>query len=247
MTRVSYKHTVLLVCMLLSMSGALPSESFSMTQTALTPEGAAYQMSASGTRMTVRNDKSGENNREIFWNEHAPESTAATHCATWVSGIDVAQQGFAFRVARQSGGYNAIVFARNIWLRQYWIFAPKLFHTGSDYAYERVSTPDVAYLPKWDSPRGIDLSEYLGRDAAPTYPLRVCVSLNARNVLRFAVAKGSDPMPPLDQPGRQGGSWQLDIAGSYHAGEGLTGRSGIFVGHIPAGTSLVIEDLSFRP
>lgn len=241
-----WKYAVFLICLALSMSGALQSESYSTAQARLTPQGVEYEVDASSTQLVVRSSGSGENNREIYWNDRMSESVAATQCATWTSGVDVAQQGFAFRIARQSGGYNAIVFARNIWLRQYWIFAPKLFHTGSDYASDRVSSSDVVYLPEWDSPQGIDLSEYLGRDAAPVYPLRVCASLDAHDVLRFAVAQGDDPMPPLDQPGRQGGAWQLDIAGSYHAGEGRTGHTGVFVGHIPTGTSLAIDQLSTR-
>ncbi len=241
------RYIVLLVGALLSMSGATLPVSSINTRAALTPEGEGYIVATTDAQLTVRNTGSGGNNREIYWDDHAPDSPNAVQCATWTSGSDVAQHGFAFRIARQSGGYNAIVFARNIWLRQYWVFAPKLFHTGSDYAYERVSSPDVAYLPQWDSPVGIDLSAYLGRGEVATYPLRVCASLDTHDVLRFAVAKTGDSMPPLDHPGIQGGSWQLDIAASCHAGEGRTGKNGgVFVGHIPVGTTLGIEHLTLN-
>lgn len=241
------KYIVLLVCTLMLVSGATLPASRIIEQATLTPEGGRYGVMVQGTRLTVHNVNSGENNREIYWNERTPESPSAVQCATWTSGIDVAQHGFAFRIARQSGGVNAIVFARNIWLRQHWVFAPKLFHTGSDYAYERVSPPGITYLPGWDSPTGIDLGGYLGRTAEVVYPLRVCASLDEHDVLRFAVAKGVDPMPPLDRPGLQGGSWQLDIAGSYHAGDGLTGKNGgIFAGHVPASTMLAFDDMTLN-
>lgn len=200
----------------------------------LTPEGNPYQVIASGSLFTVRNSESGRNNREIYWNLNTPNSSSATQCATWTSGSEFAQNGLVFRIVPQSGGYNAIVFARNVWGYEYWLFAPKMFHTGADYG-----------AIGWDSPPGIDLSEYLGRSANAVWPLRICASLSADNVLRFAVAKGSDPLPPLDNPGRQGGSWNLDISRYYHVGEGLTGQNGgIFAAHLPSGTSLVFDDIT---
>lgn len=210
----------------------LPAISISDIRTArLTPEGDPYVRVAHGSRVLVYNAGAGTDNREIFWDDTKPASSSATQCAVWTSGAGIAQNGLVFRIARQSGGYNAIVFAQNIYLYWFWRFAPKMFHTGSDYEYD------------WDSPPGIDLDDYLGQsEVSPEYPLRVCASLSTDNVLRFAVAKGSDPMPSLSDPGRQGGKWELDIYEYYHPGQGLSGKNGgTFAGHIPKGTSMIVD------
>lgn len=199
----------------------------------LTPEGWwPYQVTTAGTKIAVRNIGSGRNNRELFWDPNLPDTTRATQCATWESGVDIAQNGFAFRIDEQpDGSINAIVFVQNIYMRLFWTFAPKIFHTGDDYGED------------WDSPPSIELDEYLGASTeAAIYPLRVCASLSSEDVLCFAIAKGNDPMPPLTRPGRQGGCWWLNIYEHYHDEQGLEGKNGIFVGHVPIGTSLVIDD-----
>ena len=207
------------------------SRAVSISNARLTPEEAPYWVAISNVRISVYNMKSGKNNREIFWDENGTRASNALQCATWTSGSGIAQNGFVFRVARQSGGYNAIVFARNIFMHWYWRFAPKMFHTGSDYEND------------WSDVPGIDLDEYLGRTEKNTWPLRVCASLDSSDVLRFAVAKGSDKMPSLLYPGIQGGSWKLNMPDYYHSGEGLSGvNGGTFVGHLPQGTSATVED-----
>lgn len=196
----------------------------------LTPEGLPYWTITSGSRISSYSHGSGNNNREMIWDDNVPESASAVQCATWSSGSGIAQNGFVFRIARQSGGYNAIVFARNIYMYWFWRFAPKMFHTGSDYEND------------WSDVPGIDLDAYLGQVEINTWPLRVCASFDSSNVLRFAVAKGSDPMPSLTNPGIQGGSWKLDMTHYYHPGEGLSGKNGgTFIAHTPPGTALVVE------
>ena len=198
----------------------------------LTPEGEAYRLSISGARVSIDNINSGHNNRDIFWDKDSPDYTASKQCMTWVSGSEFAQSGIVFRMQQQADGYNAIVFARNIFMNWYWVFAPKMFHTSSDYEHD------------WDSPAGVDLSSYLGASQVEqVWPLRVCASLDSDDVLRFAVAKASDRMPPLTNPGIQGGSWRLDMAEYYHADEGRKGKNGIFAGHVPNGTSLVFDGI----
>ncbi|MDT5013698.1 MAG: hypothetical protein QOH57_5315 [Mycobacterium sp.] len=200
--------------------------------TVLTPQDSPYWMLAVGARIFVYNAESGTDNREIYFNRDLPDSPEAMQCATWTEGSGIAQNGLAFRIEERSDGYNAIVFPRNIFAFWYWIFAPKMFHTGSD------------YVDDWGGPQGVDLGDYLGRDRdTDVYPLRICASLDSSNVLRFAVAKGTDPLPPLTDPGIQGGSWTLNMSEYYHDGEGLTGKNGgTFAAHLPIGTSLTVDD-----
>lgn len=203
----------------------------------LTPDGGKYDIAFSGSRIIVRSKDSGINNREIYWNESSGDSVGAVQCATWVSGTGISQPGFVYRIAqRPDGGINAIVFAPNIWAHMYWIFAPKLFHTGAEYDND------------WDSPPGMDLSGYLVRSTeSPTYPLRVCASLDAGDSLCFAVAKEGDTLPPLSAAGKQGGCWQLRISDFYEEGQGKSGKNGgIFAGHVPPGGSLVMENLTLN-
>lgn len=210
----------------------------------LTPEGNAYQMNVSGTRIAVQNTGSGRNNREVYWDKDTPESASATVCATWTSGTDIAQNGIAFRIKqRADGGYNAIVLERNIWANVYWVFNAAMFYTGKE--YETKAHADGGPIAKpYDGPQGVDLSRYLGMSSEAAYPLRICASLDADDVLSFAVAKGSDPMPSLADPGGQGGRWKLDLARYYHVGQGREGRHGIYAGHIPPDTSLIFDDVT---
>lgn len=233
---------VLLLCMLLLAACTLqlvPTARLtefqpSIRSARLTPEAMPYGVSMQDSRVTITSTASGTNNREIYWREDSPDTSSARQCAIWTSGVDIAQNGMAFRIASpRPGEYNAIVFARNIYVRWYWSFAPKLFHTGVEYG-----------AVDWDSPPLIDLGTYLGRNQEQVFPLRVCASLSSDDVLRFAVAKGDDPMPPLTNPGIQGGSWKLDIAASYHENQGRSGKTGIFVGHIPNATALVFDDIA---
>ena len=209
----------------------------------LTAESDAYQIHAQWSRIVMYNAASGTNNREIYWDRSVPESSAATVCTTWATGIGIAQNGIAFRIQQTDGGYNAIVLERNIWANIYWVFNVALFYTGREYnAVAHAGGGPVA--KPYDGPTGINLASYLGTAAEAVYPLRVCASLDGNDVLRFAVAKGTDAMPPLDNPGQQGGSWRLDIAQYYHDGQGKRGRTGIYAGHIPVGTSLVYDDVT---
>ncbi len=51
-------------------------------------------------------------------------------------------------------------------------------------------------------------------------------------------------MPPLTNPGIQGGSWRLDLGEYFHDGHGLTGKNGgTYAGHVPAGTAMVIGSI----
>lgn len=202
----------------------------------LTPEGGQYHVTAQDGRIVVSNAHSGRNNREIYWNPNTPTSPSATQCATWTSGEGIGQNGLAFRIQNTAdGGTNAIVFERNIWAYAFWKFVPIMFHSGPQYAED------------FEGVEGIDLSPYLGVSDSAVWPLRVCASLDAENVLRFAVAKGDDAMPPLDQPGLQGGSWKLDIDSYFHSGEGLAGHNGgIYAAHVPTDSSLVFEDITLN-
>ena len=175
-----------------------------------------------------------ENNREIFWNPNTSNSPSATQCATWVSGKDIGQNGLAFRIdKRADGSTNAIVLERNIWAYAYWKFVPIMFHNGHE------------YVEDFEGIDGIDLSPYLGTAREAIWPLRICASLGADDVLSFAVAKESDVMPPLSNPGLQGGSWKLDISRYFHTSQGETGKNGgIYAAHIPQGTTLVFEDVA---
>ena len=85
----------------------------------LTPDGGTYAVTTLGSNVVVRN---------------------------YCSGGKIAQNGIGFRIAPQSGGYNAIVLTRNIWLHLYWVFNATMFHTGSDYGDN-----------KWEGPPGINL------------------------------------------------------------------------------------------
>lgn len=220
---------VLMVAMVLTF-GTIHSGS-STYAAQLTPEGGLYHLSITDSTLTVYNINSGRNNREIYWKENAPVSPSAIQCATWTSGTDIAQNGLAFRIATQpDGGINAIVLKRNIWANVYWAFNATMFHTGAEYEED------------YDGPESVDLSAYLGMPTEDIWPLRVCASIDEHDVLRFVVAKDSDPLPPLTDPGIQGGKWELDLSEYFHDDHGRTGKNGgIYAGHVPACSTLVVH------
>lgn len=240
-----HRTTVLLATLLLVVGSVVYVHSVVVPNNSarLTPKGSPYETRTLGTQVTIRNNGSGGNNREIYWDEAMSDSSVATMCATWVSGNGIGQHGFAFRIARrQDGGYNAIVFTRNIWAHAYWVFNVAMFYTGDEYDAEAHIDDSLVAKP-YDGPWGVDLSEYLGMTTRMVYPLRVCASLDEHDVLRFAVAKVGDRMPSLNNPGNQGGQWELNLDKYYHAGQGLSGKHGIYAGHVPFGTSLTYDKL----
>ena len=204
--------------------------------TRITAEGGSYDMTAAGSRIAVQNTDSGRNNREIYWDKDSPDYEVATQCATWRSGSDITQNGIVFRFAQVSGGYNAIVLERNIWSNLYWMFNVLIVHTGDGYENIYEGLADTG-------PTGIDLGAYLGHGKNAVWPLRICASLDTNDKLSFAVAKGIDQVPSLANPGKQGGYWNLVLDRYYHPGDGRTGKNGIWVGHVPQGTTVRVDDV----
>lgn len=198
----------------------------------LTPDGEAYSVIAANGALTVQTNEVTRNNREIYWEANASVSPSATQCSTWESGHDITQNGLAFRISETADGVNAIVFERNIWAYAFWVFTPVMFHTGSDYDQPFDSGHGI----------GVDLSGYLGTGAEPVWPLRVCASLSTGGEMRFAVAKSGDYMPPLSNPGKQGGVMQIDVSKFYHPGDGETGQNGgVYVAHLQQGNTAVVS------
>jgi hypothetical protein len=200
---------------------------FAACQVQVTPDGGPYRVAVSGSRMTVSNVSSGGNNRELEFSSTELAETASTECATWTSGTGLAQNGVAFRIAADSGGVDSVTLERDIWDRQFWKFVVVYFHTGSNYPSTR----------RWDVGPITDLSGYLGKSTTDVFPLRFCASLTTNDVLRFAVAKGADTMPPVGTPG-QGGTFALN-----RSEEPVSGRTGAYVAHVPRGASSVVDDV----
>ncbi len=186
----------------------------------LTPDGTRYRLQYVGTRLIVRNPADGGGNeREVLWAASTPVASSATECARWQSGTGLTQNGIAFRIRPSHGGWDAVVLERNVWLEGFWEFVVINFHTGHHHN-------------TFDTLAGTNLKSYLGRKNV--FPLRVCAEMTG-HVLSFAVAKGSDPMPPPG-PGPQGASF--DLQGVSLPGSGATGT---YIAHLPPGSVAVVK------
>ena len=199
-------------------------------QAQLTPDGKPYKIVVSGNRLYVTNTLSGNNNREALWSSTTATASDSQECARWVSGVGLSQNGLAFRIRSDSGGWDAVVLERNIWMRAFWMFKVIYFHSGSG----QKSLFDVA-------PQDADLSGYLGKSTvSDVYPLRVCAQITG-NVLRFAVAKGADPMVPLGTAGR-GAVLTLAPPSTMRQ----PGETGTYVGHIPNFATSVVDSITIN-
>ena len=194
---------------------ALVALALTACQERLTPDGSAYAVTWSAGTLTATNPPGGlGNERELVWGASSPATFNSGECATWESGSGAAQDGLAFRIVSSASGTNAVVLERNIWMDGFWDFVVIDFHTGG-------ATPFTA------GP-SVDLSSYLGTSTTDVFPLRVCAAV-VGDSLAFAVAKGTDPMPRLATPG-QGGVVALTGAAASESG-----RTGLYVAHVPPG------------
>jgi len=192
----------------------------------LTPDGAPYRVTVNGSTTTFTNTSSGGNNREALWSSSQKDVSTSSTCARWVSGQGLTQNGLAFRIKSNSGGWDALVLERNVWAGGFWNFVVIYFHSGTN------------QRTKFDVGPMIDLGDYLGRSTTRNvFPLSICGEL-VGNALRFAVAKGSDPMPALGTAGR-GGTFTVDPR-RYPA----AGITGTYIAHIPLGTSAVVDRIT---
>jgi hypothetical protein len=186
----------------------------------LTEDGGRYAASAGPGSLEVQNRSSGPNEREVHWVVSRPAVTDSTACATWRSGVGLSQNGIAFRIARHSGRYRAVVLERNVFGSAFTVFKLIYFADGRF---------DV-------DPAAVDLAPYLSTpDHAAAYPLRVCAQLRG-SLLTFAVARADDAMPPLGTPGR-GGMFDVRRAA-------WRGATGVYLAHVPQGTSAKVDSMT---
>jgi len=86
---------------------------------------------------------------------------------------------------------------------------------------------------------GVHLNTYLGSSKRlDVFPLRVCAQITAADQLRFAVARGTDPMVPLGTADR-GATLTLNPSEVPPSGE-----TGIYIAHAPVGTSAVVDHVT---
>jgi hypothetical protein len=200
----------------------------SACQVQLTPDGAPYRVTVSGGTTTFTNTVSGGNEREALWASSQANLVDSTECARWVSGQALTQNGLAFRIKSDSGGWDSLVLERNVYFSGFWKFLVIYFHSGSNSAV------------KFDVGSSVDLGDYLGRDTRrDVYPLSICGQLSG-NTLRFAVAKGLDSMRPVGTVGR-GGTFALNPR--QFPSSGMTGT---YIAHIPPQTSAVVDSVSIN-
>jgi hypothetical protein len=156
--------------------------------------------------------------REAVWLTSNPPSAASTECATWQRGKGIAQDGIAFRI----NGSSAVVLERNIYDDAFWDFPVVYFYDG-----------------EYTVGQDISLGGYLGENTQrDVFPLRICASITADDVLTFAVAKGHDPMVAVGTPGR-GGTINLDP--TLTPGVGSTG---VYFAHLPPSTKASIDQVT---
>ena len=195
----------------------------SACQDELTPDGSPYSISVNGSSFSVTNTSSGGIEREALIPSTAPRESSGNSCATWDSGVPLAQNGIIFRGAYASAGWNGVVIERNIYYWGFWDFLVIYFHGGT-----------------FDTGPGVDLSGYLGT-SGEVWPLRICAEITSTAgaaELSFAVAKGSDPMVPDGTAGR-GATFPLN-PGDMPA----TGQTGTYIAHVPQGTSAVVSGVT---
>jgi hypothetical protein len=196
----------------------------SACQVVLTPDGQEYTTTFSAGTLTFTNTSSGPNERDVAWNNAQSNEAASTACATWASGTSPAQDGIIFRARIDANGGDGVELERSFYgaTDPDGYFGVVAFYQGTFVA----PLPDAV----------VNLSAYT---QGTVYPLRVCASINANDVLSFAVAKGSDPMPALGTAG-QGATFDLSAdAADFPA----TGATGFYAAHVPFGTSLVFTNM----
>jgi hypothetical protein len=193
-------------------------------QVRLTPDGAPYHLAVHGTTLVVRNPVSGGGNeREVLYSSRSPVEGTSTTCATWERGQGLTQNGVAFRIHHNGSGFRTVVLERNVFYRAFWSFVLLVFNSN------RPAHPFTQL-------GSASLASYLGTSTRKdVFPLRICAAVSP-SAVSFAVAKGSDPMPPLATASSQGATISFDPS----AVPG-TGRTGTYLAHIPPGTAAAVS------
>ncbi len=170
------------------------------------------------------------NRREVFWRRGTAPSTDQTSCATWVgeSG-DMLQEGLALRVREgRSGRVRAVTLTKNTEFGVHWYFNVLTWDTARNQdLWRTVGQFDMA-------------AAVLDRDGAQLpFPWRVCLRAVGPRV-SFKVWLPERMSKP---------SWtDRTYARSAKLPRGFlaAGRPGWYVGHVPAGGSLVYRGLTAR-
>lgn len=62
------------------------------------------------------------------------------YCARWVFGQGHAQNGIAFRIRPDSGGWDSVVLERNVYLQGFWLRLVVYFHSGRNFGTAKAGT-----------------------------------------------------------------------------------------------------------
>ena len=210
-----------------SVDAATPQTRRSLVTSVITPVGrdrfSVVPIGAADATITAPMTNVDSNLREVFWDQTAPDVADGGACATWQSASTaLLQQGIALRASSSATGTRAILVTKNVFLGAPWVFNINVWDTG---------TSGLAVLENVDlhtvfSPVG----------QLEPLPWRMCARVRGDTV-DFKVWPVSQPEPAWGDP-HFGGSGRLP------PGWLLPGKSGWYIGHLPAGAFATYRDMT---
>lgn len=207
------------------------------SRSALTSEGSPFRYArGAGDRVVVRASRADpdENRREVFSKRGARITRNQTSCATWVEGSnDLVQEGLAVRIVDQGGRVRAITLTKNTVFHWTWVFNIVSWDTA------RQGDP-------WRMIDQFDMGSALSTTALNTsergvepFPWRVCLRVSGGTIALKLWLPGRMDRPSWRDPAY---TRRTELPAAFD----MAGKPGWYVGHLPAGDSVVYADLHAR-
>jgi hypothetical protein len=191
-------------------------------QVQITAEGTPYDDTApsTGTLIVTAPPGSGVSNREFLWSSTSPVESDDAACATFEGGLG--QPGIALRIGQGSDPSRmlGVTVLENFAFGARNVFDFDTWDTSMPLAFTLFGQTTIGALPSHPA----------------TFPLHMCARIIGTTV-QFVVWETGMTRPPWGDP-TWGGQAELP------ADAPASGQTGFFAGHVPAGASLTLGDLS---
>jgi len=206
---------------------ATPRTTRSLITSVITPVGrdrfSIVPVGAAGATITSPVTNRDSNLREVFWDTKAPDVADGGACATWQSASTASlQQGIALRASSGFGRTRAILVTKNVFLGGMWVFNIDVWDTASS---------GLTVVKNFDLH---DVFNPAGQ-LAPL-PWRMCARAHG-DVVDFKVWPTDRPEPRWGDPSYGGSS-------SLPPGWQAPGKTGWYIGHLPAGAFATYHDMT---
>lgn len=210
-----------------SVGATTPQGRRAFVTSVITPVGqdrfSVVPIGASAATITAPMTNVDSNLREVLWDETSPDVVDGGACATWQSAsTPLLQQGIALRASSSPRGTRAILVTKNVFLGAPWVFNINVWDTG---------TTGLSVL------ENVDLHQVFKPVADMTpLPWRMCARVRGDTV-EFKVW-------PVDRPEPMWGDPQFGGSGQLPPGWLVPGKSGWYIGHLPAGAFATYRDMA---